>query len=149
VLEDAGYTERYEGLDGLDHMEEAYAIIELALPKATDLNQPQAEEPGGVYCDVYIEWEPNGKRDTLLPPGDHGERIYEVKVDLGPYVSGGDAVAWVWFVGRAQGDALASGDWGATPNPYPNQAFGFKLDKAAAGALFDIFWVKGAAPSAS
>jgi hypothetical protein len=148
ALEDAGYKDRYEGTDGLDHMAEAYAIIERGLPKAVDLSQVKAEEPGGVSCEVYILWEPEGRRDTLLPPGGHGERIYEIQVDLGSYVKGGDAIAYVWFLSRADGDTLASQDPYGTPKAYPNQAFSFQLDKGTAAALLDLFWVKGT-PAAS
>ncbi|MGA3058453.1 MAG: hypothetical protein ABSE70_10545 [Candidatus Limnocylindrales bacterium] len=147
AIEDAGYTERYGGMEGLDHLAEAYAVIVHGLPTAIDLNQVKAEKPGMVSCEVTVEWEPMGRRDTVLPPGGHGERIYEIDVDLGPYIKGGDAVAYVWFLSRAEGDALDKIDLTATPQAYPNQAFSFKIDKEAAGALLDLFWVKGAPPT--
>ena len=149
ALEDAGYTDRYQGLDGLDHMDQAYATIVNGLPKAVDLNQTKAEGPGNVACEVCVQWQPLGRRDTALPPGGHGERIYELDVDLGPYLKGGDAVAYVWFVTRAQGNALDPHDMTATPDPYPTKAYSFTIDKVTAGALISIFWVKGAAPTAS
>lgn len=147
VLEDAGYTDRYQSMGGLDHLADAYSIIVRGLPKAVDLNQVKAEAPGAISCEVSVEWQPMGRRDTALPPGSHGERIYELDVDLGPYVKGGDAVAYVWFLSRADGDALDKIDLTATPKAYPNQAFSFKIDKETAGALLDVFWVKGASPS--
>jgi hypothetical protein len=149
ALEDAGYTDRYESMEGLDHLTEAYDAIAHALPTAVDLNQVTTETPGDVSSDAYIQWEPMGRRDTLMPPGNHGERIYEVEVDLGPYLKGGDAVAYVWYLSRAEGDALDPYDLTATPQAYPNKAYSFALDKATAGALLDIFWVKGAPPTAS
>jgi hypothetical protein len=149
ALEDAGYTDRYQDLKGIDHMAEAYAIIVHGLPSAVDLNQVQSAAPGAITCEVVINWQPMGRRDTVLPPGNHGERIYELDLDIGPYVKGGDAVAYVWFLSRAQGNALDPNDLTATPSPYPNQAFSFKIDKATAAALLDLFWVKGAAPTAS
>ncbi len=149
ALEDAGYTDRYQDLKGIDHMAEAYAIIVHGLPSAVDLNQVQSAAPGAITCEVVINWQPMGRRDTVLPPGNHGERIYELDLDIGPYLKGGDAVAYVWFLSRAQGNALDPNDLTATPSPYPNQAFSFKIDKATAAALLDLFWVKGAAPTAS
>lgn len=149
ALEDAGYTDRYQDLAGLDHMAEAYAIILNALPKAVDLNQVKAEQPGTISCDVCINWQPMGRRDTALPPGNHGERIYEVDIDLGPYLKNGDSVAYVWFLSRADAASLDPIDLTATPQAYPSQAYTFTIDKATAGALFDIFWVKGAAPTNS
>ena len=146
-IEDYGYTDRYQGTDGLDHMAGAYALISQALPTAVDLNQTQAQEPGMVSEDVYIQWEPLGRRDTALPPGNHGERIYEADIDLGPYLKGGDAVAYVWFISRAEAASLDPNDLTATPNPYPTKAYSFKIDKATAAALLDMFWVKGAAPT--
>lgn len=142
-----GYTDRYQGTDGLDHMAGAYALISLALPTAVDLDQTQAQEPGMVTEDVYVQWEPLGRRDTALPPGNHGERIYEADIDLGPYLKGGDAVAYVWFISRAEAASLDPNDLTATPNPYPTKAYSFKIDKATAAALLDMFWVKGAAPT--
>jgi hypothetical protein len=147
VLEDAGYTERYGGMDGLDHLKEAYAIITQGLPTAVDLNQVKTEAPGKISCEVSVEWQPMGRRDTVLPPGGHGERIYELDVDLGPYVKGGDAVAYVWFLSRADGDALDKIDLTATPAAYPTQAYSFKIDNGTAGALLNLLWVKGASPS--
>ena len=149
ALEDAGYTDRYPDLEGLDHMKEAYTIIVNGLPKAVDLNQVKTEAPGMISSDAYVNWQPMGRRDTVLPPGNHGERIYELDVDLGSYVKGGDAVAHVWFITRAQGDALDPVHLTATPNPYPSQAFTFKLDSGTAAALLNLFWVKGAAPTES
>jgi hypothetical protein len=149
ALEDAGYSDRYQSMEGLDHLEEAYAIIAQGLPTAVDLNQVTTEAPAAVSSDVYIAWEPMGRRDTLMPPGSHGERIYEVDVDLGPYIEGGDAVAYVWFLSRAEGDALDPYDLTATPQAYPNQAYSFTIDKETAGALLDLFWVKGAPPADS
>ena len=147
TLSDAGYTDRYQDLDGLDHLPEAYAIILNALPSAVDLNQVKTEAPGSISSDAYINWQPMGRRDTVLPPGNHGERIYELDVDLGPYLTGGDAVAYVWFLSRAEGNALDPFDLTATPKTYPTQAYSFGLDKATAGALINVFWVKGAAPT--
>ena len=147
ALADAGYTDRYQSSTGLDHLAEAYAIIVNGLPKAVDLNQTKAEKPGNISSDVYVLWQPMGRRDTVLPPGGHGERIYELDVDLGPYITGGDAVAYVWFLSRAEGDALDPHDLTATPAAYPTQAFTFKLDSGTAGALLNVFWVKGAAPT--
>lgn len=147
VLEDAGYTERYGGMEGLDHLKEAYAIITQGLSTAVDLNQVKTEAPGKISCDVTVEWQPMGRRDTVLPPGGHGERIYELDVDLGPYVKGGDAVAYVWFLSRADGDALDKIDLTATPAAYPNQAYSFKIDNGTAGALLNLLWVKGVSPS--
>jgi hypothetical protein len=149
VLEDAGYTERYGGMEGLDHLKEAYAIITHGLPTAVDLNQVQTEAPGKISCEVTVEWQPMGRRDTVLPPGGHGERIYELDVDLGPYVKGGDAVAYVWFLSRADGDALDKIDLTATPAAYPNQAYSFKIDNGTADALLNLLWVKGGSPSAT
>ena len=146
-IEAYGYTDRYQGTDGLDHMAGAYALISLALPTAVDLDQTQAQEPGMVTEDVYVQWEPLGRRDTALPPGNHGERIYEVDIDLGPYLKSGDAVAYVWFISRAEAASLDPNDLTATPNPYPTKAYSFKIDKATAAALLDMFWVKGAAPT--
>jgi hypothetical protein len=148
LLADAGYTKRYEDLTGLDHMAEAYFIIEQGLPRAVDLNEVKSKQPATFSFDVSVTWEPKGRRDTVLPPGGHGERIYSLDVDLGPYVKGGDAVAYVWFLSRAEGEALASQDAGATPASDPKQAFSFKLDKKTASALLDLFWVKGE-PAAS
>jgi len=147
ALTDAGYTERYESMKGLDHLAEAYAIITNGLPKAVDLNQVKAEAPGTILCEVSVLWQPMGRRDTVLPPGGHGERIYELDVDLGPYIKGGDAVAYVWFLSRADGDALDPHDLTATPKTYPSQAFSFKIDNETAGALLNLFWVKGASPT--
>jgi hypothetical protein len=149
TLEDAGYTDRYQGTDGLDHLKEAYAVITHGLPTAVDLNQVQTEKPGDVSSDAYVVWEPNGRRDTVMPPGNHGERIYELEVDLGPYITGGDAVVWVWYLSRAEGDALDKIDLTATPQTYPTQAYSFQIDKATAGAVLDLFWIKGAPPTNS
>lgn len=147
-LEQYGYTERYEGLDALDHMAEAYYIIEQGLPKAVDQNQVETGTPNYFTNGTIILWQPNGRRDTLLPPGGHGERIYEVHVLMDPYGQGGDAVAHVWFISQAEGDALDAHNLTATPAAYPNQYYVFQLDKATAAALLDLFWVKGA-PGAS
>ena len=147
ALSDAGYTDRYQDMAGLDHMAEAYAIIVSALPSAVDLNQVTTQAPGSISSDAYVNWQPMGRRDTALPPGNHGERIYELDVDLGPYLTGGDAVAYVWFLSRAEGNALDPNDLTATPKTYPTQSYSFGLDKATAGALINIFWVKGAAAS--
>jgi hypothetical protein len=144
---DIEYTQRYEGLDGLDHMAEACAILEAGLPKAIDLNKVEARTPRTQTAALGIFWQPSGRRDTLLPPGGHGERIYEVEVELAEYVRGGDAVAQIWFLSRAEGDALGQ-DSLATPQVYPNQAYSFALDKETAAALLDLFWVKGE-PAAS
>jgi hypothetical protein len=142
TLSDAGYTDRYE--DGaLDHLGEAFALIEQGLPKAVDLDEVKEGEPGAIFGDVQIYWWPDGRHETALPPGGHGERIYRILVDLGPYVRGGDAVAYVWFVSQAQADALDQQDSMATPDPYPTQYFAFQLDKETAAALLDVFWVKG------
>ena len=149
VLSDAGYTDRYEFGKALVHLGEALTVISQGLPKAVDLNAVQTAKPGSVICEACVIWQPNGRRDTALPPGDHGERIYEIDVDLGPYVKGGDAVAYVWFLSRAAGDALDKTDLTATPEPYPSQAFSFTIDKDTAGALLDVFWMKGAAPTDS
>jgi hypothetical protein len=73
-LSAAGYTDRYEGIEGLDHMAEGYAIIEAGLPKATDLNKRETADAGTISGDVSIFWQPRGRRDTLLPPGGHGDR---------------------------------------------------------------------------
>ena len=149
-IEDYGYTDRYtEGTGGLDHMGEAYALIVQALPAAVDLNQTQAEEPGSISENVYIQWNPMGRHQTALPPGNHGERLYEVDIDLGPYLQGGDALAYVWFITKAEADALDPHDMTATPSPYPTKAYEFQIDKTTAAALLDMFWVKGAAPTAS
>lgn len=149
-IEDYGYTDRYtEGTDGLDHMGAAYALIVQALPAAVDLNQTQAEEPGSISENVYIQWNPMGRHQTALPPGNHGERLYEVDIDLGPYLQGGDALAYVWFITKAEADALDPHDMTATPSPYPTKAYEFQIDKTTAAALLDMFWVKGAAPTAS
>ena len=149
-IEDYGYTDRYtKGTDGLDHMGEAYALIVQALPAAVDLNQTQAEEPGSISENVYIQWNPMGRHQTALPPGNHGERLYEVDIDLGPYLQGGDALAYVWFITKAEADALDPHDMTATPSPYPTKAYEFQIDKTTAAALLDMFWVKGAAPTAS
>jgi hypothetical protein len=146
VMQDAGYTDRYE--EGvLDHLGEAYAIIDQGLPKAVDLNEVKTAEPGTVSGDVQIDWWPDGRHDTALPPGGHGDRIYRVTVDLGSYVKGGDAVAYVWFLSQAQAGALDSEGPGATPDPYPSECFSFRLDKETAAALIDVFWVKGEAPA--
>jgi hypothetical protein len=142
VMADAGYTDRYED-DALHHMGEAYAIIEQGLPQAVDLDEVKDAEPGAVFGDVQIYWWPDGRHDTALPPGGHGDRIYRLMVDLAPYVRGGDAVVYVWFVSQAQGDALDPQDFKATPDPYPTQYFTFQLDKETAAALLDVFWVKG------
>jgi hypothetical protein len=148
TLTDAGYTERYtQSGEGIDHLGEAFVIITNRLPKAVDLNQVKPGAPGSIPSEVYVQWQPNGRRDTVLPPGNHGERIYELDVDLGPYLKGGDAVAYVWFLSRAEGDALDKNDLSATPKTYPSQAYTFTLDKATAAALLDVFWVKGVAPS--
>jgi hypothetical protein len=149
-IEDYGYTDRYTGgNDGLDHMGEAYALIVQALPAAVDLNQTQAEEPGSISENVYIQWNPMGRHQTALPPGNHGERLYEVDIDLGPYLKGGDALAYVWFITKAEADALDPHNMTATPSPYPTKAYEFQIDKTTAAALLDMFWVKGAAPTAS
>ena len=149
-IEAYGYTDRYtEGTDGLDHMGEAYALIVQALPAAVDLNQTQAEEPGSISENVYIQWNPMGRHQTALPPGNHGERLYEVDIDLGPYLQGGDALAYVWFITKAEAVALDPHDMTATPSPYPTKAYEFQIDKTTAAALLDMFWVKGAAPTAS
>ena len=37
----------------------------------------------------------------------------------------------------------------ATPSPYPTKAYEFQIDKTTAAALLDMFWVKGATPTAS
>jgi hypothetical protein len=149
-IEDYGYTDRYtEGTGGLDHMGEAYALIVQALPAAVDLNQTQAEEPGSISENVYIQWSPMGRHQTALPPGNHGERLYEVDIDLGPYLQGGDALAYIWFITKAQADALDPHNMTATPSPYPTTAYEFQIDKTTAAALLDMFWVKGAAPTAS
>jgi hypothetical protein len=50
-------------------------------------------------------------------------------------------------VSQAEGQALGQ-DTLATPNPMPNQAYSFALDKETAAALLDLFWVKGE-PAAS
>jgi hypothetical protein len=147
AVSDAGYTERYVSPAGLDHLAEAYDIISRAMPKAVDLNEVKAEEPGNVQCEVSILWQPMGRRDTALPPGGHGERIYEIDVDLGPYLKAGDAVAYVWFVSRAQGDALDPNILTATPEPYPNQAYSFRIDRETAAALLAVFWTKGPKPT--
>ena len=148
ALTDAGYTERYPNSgEGLNHLKEAFAVIAAGLPTAVDLNQVQTAAPGSIQVEVYVTWQPSGRRDTVLPPGGHGERIYELDVDLGPYLKGGDAVAYVWFLSRAEGSALDPNDLTATPKTYPTQAYSFTIDKVTAGALLDIFWVKGAAPS--
>jgi hypothetical protein len=141
ALSDAGYTARYE--EGLDHLGEAFAVIEQGLPKAIDLNEAQTGEPDSLFGDVQVYWWPDGRHDTALPPGGHGERIYRIVVDLGPYVRGEDAVAHVWFVSRAQADALDPQDLMATPDPYPNEYFVFQIDKETAEALINVFWVKG------
>ena len=149
-IEDYGYTDRYtEGNGGLDQMGEAYALIVQALPAAVDLNQTQAEEPGSISENVYIQWNPMGRHQTALPPGNHGERLYEVDIDLGPYLQGGDALAYVWFITKAEAVALDPHDMTATPSPYPTKAYEFQIDKTTAAALLDMFWVKGAAPTAS
>jgi hypothetical protein len=130
-------------------MAEAYAVISQGLPKAVDMNATQTAKPGSVICEVCVMWQPNGRHDTALPPGNHGERIYEIDVDLGPYLKGGDAVAYVWFLSRAAGDALDKTDLTATPDPYPAQALSFTIGKDTAAALLNVFWVKGAAASPS
>jgi hypothetical protein len=149
-IDDYGYTDRYtEGTSGLDHMGAAYALIVQALPAAVDLNQTQAEEPGSISENVYIQWSPMGRHQTALPPGNHGERLYEVDIDLGPYLQGGDALAYIWFITKAQADALDPHNMTATPSPFPTTAYEFQIDKTTAAALLDMFWVKGAAPTAS
>jgi hypothetical protein len=150
ALAEAGYAERYpEGTDALDHLAEADYIIEHGLPKAVDLNDVKSGTPGSQDVGATVIWEPNGRRDTLLPPGNHGERIYNLVVDLDPYLKGGDAVAYVSFLSRAEGDALDANNLTATPATIPNQVYTFKLDKATAAALLDVFYVKGAAPTDS
>jgi hypothetical protein len=149
-IDDYGYTDRYtEGTSGLDHMGAAYALIVQALPSAVDLNQTQAQQPGSISQNVYIQWSPMGRHQTALPPGNHGERLYEVDIDLGPYLQGGDALAYIWFITKAQADALDPHNMTATPSPYPTTAYEFQIDKTTAAALLDMFWVKGAAPTAS
>jgi hypothetical protein len=148
VLTDAGYTQRYPDT-ALDHVAGAFYIIEHGLPQAIDLNQVETGGPGSAAEGTAIVWEPDGRRDTLLPPGDHGERIYQVDVDLDAYVQGGDAIAHVSFISRAAGDALDPRDLWATPDPYPNQVYAFRLDKATAAALLDYFWMPKGPPGSA
>ena len=80
ALEDAGYTDRYPDLEGLDHMKEAYTIIVNGLPKAVDLNQVKTEAPGMISSDAYVNWQPMGRRDTVLPPVRQGRRCRRARL---------------------------------------------------------------------
>jgi hypothetical protein len=136
VFTDAGYSQRWEE-DVFDHTPGGYAILERGLAKAVDLNKVETGEPL-MMTGTTVIWQPNGRRDTLLPPSAHGERIYAVAVDLDSFVKGDDVIARITFVSRAQGDASASP---------PDQLYSYKLDKDTVAALVDYFFVKGAAPT--
>jgi hypothetical protein len=143
--EDMGYTKRYEGDAFYDHLNGGYAIVEQGLAKFTDLNQVETGSPGAIGGETAVLWEPDGRRDTLMPPNPRGERIYTVVVVLDGYMTGGDAIARIAFVSRTWGDALNPKDPAATPAATPpNQVYTYTVDKGTAAALLDYFWVKGA-----
>jgi hypothetical protein len=141
---DAGYTPRYDGDEVFDELPAGYAMIEQGLPKATDLSQVATGEPADLCQGTALYWEPNGRRDTLLPPGAPGERIYKLALDFDAYFQGGDVTARISFISRAEGDALSSDDSSATLAVPPTKVYSYRLDKATAAALGDYFWVKEA-----
>jgi hypothetical protein len=134
-LSDLGYVKRSDDLLTKAQLNQIRSIIEKSLPKAVDLNKVEVGEPY-PRGDVFVDWSPTGYCVSLLPPGGHGERIYMAAVNLGPYLRGGDAVAYVWFVNAADGGAV------------PNRYFDYRIDKGTAAALLDLFWVKSS-PAAS
>lgn len=68
--------------------EDAAAIIEQALPTATDVGPVSADELGGSpFGTESFQWVPGG-RTTLLPPGGHGQRIHQVEVFMTPTTEG-------------------------------------------------------------
>jgi hypothetical protein len=148
VAQQAGYTSRYTGDEVYDRLNGGYSIVEHGLPKAADLNQVETGEAGAIGSETAVLWQPNGRRDTLLPPSAHGERIYAVVVVLDGYITGGDATARATFVSRVQGGALNPKDPSATPVGLPpNQIYTYTIDNGTAAALLDYFFVKGAAPT--
>lgn len=77
--------------------EDAAAIIEEALPTSTDLGPVDDDELGvSPFGTESFEWIPAATRDTRLPPGNHGRRIYQVEVFTTP-TADGEAVTVVTF----------------------------------------------------
>lgn len=148
AAQQAGYASRYTGDAVYEQLNGGYSIVEHGLPMAADLNQVEVGEPGAIGSETAVLWQPNGRRDTLMPPSAHDERIYAVVVVLDGYIAGGDAIARVTFVSRVQGDALNPKDPSATPvGSPPTQIHTYTLDKVTAAALLDYFFVKGPAPT--
>ena len=88
----------------------AYGLIEQALPQAAYVSDAPGEVAGsmGGSDDLEVLWQPNGLRDTLLPPGATGERIYAVVVVLTPFLSGSDPLAKISLMTKVEAAAWNS-----------------------------------------
>lgn len=123
---------------------QAYTLIEQALPKATYVGDATGEVAGSAHDGLDVIWQPNGQRDTLMPPKAAAERIYAVVVVLDPYLSGSDPLARISFMTRSQANAWSTdGNFDPTKviQPPALPTYVYRLPRATGSELIDLFYV--------